>query len=150
MRKRSWILAAALIGLASPAAGHQSGCTECNRGASAGAIVSADLGGEARCTRPGYSLAPGCCEQSRRCCDNAWAGYCEHRAKVEAFWARVGVPKSHVRAAACRQAPTVPCDADSARAVEPTPAIPPASVSRLPSLPATEKATRKPVNPGLR
>ena len=147
MRERSWIFVAVLIGLASPAAGHQSGGAECNGALPAGPMVSWALDAEACCTPPGYCLSPGCCEHSRRCCDNAWAGYCEHRAKVEAFWARVGVPKPHGRPAACRQAPMAPCAPCSTPAVQPTPAVLPPSTSPLPPPAPPEKATRKESHP---
>ena len=48
---------------------------------------------------PAYNLAPGCCEPRRHCFDNAWDGYCEHRAKWDTFWCKVGTgalcPCSH-------------------------------------------------------
>ena len=59
-------------------------------GQTAGWALDGDICG----TPAGYCLAPGCCEYSRHCCDNAWAGYCQHRAKVDAFWSRVGGPKA--------------------------------------------------------
>ncbi len=37
-----------------------------------------------------YSLSPGCCEPRRHCCDNAWDGYCQERARWDAFWCKVG------------------------------------------------------------
>jgi len=45
----------------------------------------------ARChTPPAYALSPGCCEAHRHCCDNAWDGYCEERARWDTFWSKVG------------------------------------------------------------
>jgi hypothetical protein len=44
---------------------------------------------------PGYCLAPGCCECPPSACDNAWDGYCEEKAKWQAFFSRVGTPKAH-------------------------------------------------------
>jgi hypothetical protein len=41
---------------------------------------------------PGYCLAPGCCECPPCACDNAWAGYCEQKARWQAFWTQVGMP----------------------------------------------------------
>jgi hypothetical protein len=39
---------------------------------------------------PAYNLAPGCCEPRRHCFDNAWDGYCQHRACCDTFWCKVG------------------------------------------------------------
>jgi hypothetical protein len=41
----------------------------------------------------GSPLSPGCrgCQTSR--CDNVWAGYCQQKAKWQAFWSRVGTPR---------------------------------------------------------
>jgi hypothetical protein len=165
MRATSWVIAAAVIGLASPAAGHPSGCAGCNRGQAAGPTASWALDAEACATPPGYTLAPGCCEESRHCCDNAWAGYCEHRAKVEAFWARVGTAKPYCRPAGCRPTSMAPCAEHPAKAVQPTPAVPPDTVAPPPApateaplppppkvsrLPPLEKAVSKAASPPLR
>jgi hypothetical protein len=63
---------------------------------------------------PGYCLAPGCCECPPSACDNAWDGYCEEKAKWQAFFARVGTPRPHchgyislVPAEACSTSATV-------------------------------------------
>jgi hypothetical protein len=122
MRWTSWILAVTVIGLAGPAAGYQPGCVGCNGGMTAQQGLDAEA-----CASPGdYCLTPGCCEDHRPCCDNAWAGYCDHRAKVEAFWARVGAPKSCGRGKICRPTPVasdVPCPC-STETMQPTPAVP--------------------------
>ena len=69
------------------AIGHE-GCLGCNKSADGGAWCGS------ACSSPnGYTLSPGCCANTRPCCDNAWAGYCDHRAKVQAFWAKVGTPR---------------------------------------------------------
>ena len=73
------------------------GCAGCNGKTSCGQASPWAMDGAPCCSPPGYTLVPGCCECSRHCCDNAWAGYCEHRAQVDAFWARVGVPKPRRR-----------------------------------------------------
>jgi hypothetical protein len=52
---------------------------------------------KAMCGPPCYS-APGCgglsqggcCECQPTACDNAWDGYCEHKAKVQAYFTKVG------------------------------------------------------------
>ena len=35
-------------------------------------------------------MQPGCGECQPHCCDNAWAGYCQEKARQQAFWYRVG------------------------------------------------------------
>ncbi len=42
------------------------------------------------CAQPGGAGVPGCCEERRHCFDNAWDGYCQERARVDAFWSKVG------------------------------------------------------------
>ncbi len=128
MRRINWILAAAVfVGVAGPAASLDAGCgcAECNGAMAAGYWA---LGGPACCSPPGYCLAPGCGEDSRPCCDNAWAGYCQRKAKVQAFWAKVGVPKPpRRRPAFYRYIPWLApsCDGPSPTA-QPTPDVPPA------------------------
>ena len=43
------------------------------------------------CGAPAYSLAPGCCEFPPSCCENAWEGYCEERARTLALADRMGL-----------------------------------------------------------
>ena len=94
MRWIGVILTAAIVaGFVGSASGQQSGCAGCNGKTPFGHASPWSMDGAPCCSPPGYTLVPGCCEYSRHCCDNAWAGYCEHRARVESFWARVGVPK---------------------------------------------------------
>lgn len=150
MRATDWVIVAVVIGLAGPAAGQPTGCAVCNRGQAKGPNASWAFDAEACATPPGYSLAPGCCEQSRHCCDNAWAGYCEHRAKVEACWARVGTPKPHGRPTICRPAPMAPYCENPAAAVAPTPANPPAAPSPSPAPAPPEKAAKRAPRPPLR
>ena len=93
MRWIGAILAMAIVaGFIGSASGQQAGCAACN-GTTPFAHASPWSMDGGACAPPGYTLVPGCCEYSQHCCDNAWAGYCEHRAKVQSFWARVGVPK---------------------------------------------------------
>ena len=42
---------------------------------------------------PGCCLAPGCCDCPPTACDNAWAGYCQQKAKWQAFFTKVGTPR---------------------------------------------------------
>ncbi|MEN6458873.1 MAG: hypothetical protein ABFC63_08075 [Thermoguttaceae bacterium] len=102
MRWTPWTVAAAIVvGLAATAAQGQPDCVGCNGRTAGGLHGQWALGCEACCAPPGYFLAPGCCEPYRRCCDNSWAGYCEHRARVEAFWARAGVPGRRCASRGC-------------------------------------------------
>lgn len=39
---------------------------------------------------PGCAVSPGCCECPPSPCDNAWDGYCQHKAKYQACWAKFG------------------------------------------------------------
>ena len=124
MRMTSRILTAAfVVGIIGVASLVQAGCTGCSGSADYG---NPALGAEPCCSPPGYCMAPGCCEVYKPCCDNAWAGYCEHKAKVQAFWARVGVKKPKTRRSffscfpwcrPCYEEP-LPCEA-------PTPAVAP-------------------------
>ena len=128
MRWIPWMLAVAVVGLAGPAAGYQPGCASCNGAGYRG------LDAEPCASPCDYCLAPGCCEKYRHCCDNAWAGYCEHRAKVDAFWYRVGVPGNCGRGCPCRYTPVpyVPCDAPAPGPMQPTPAVAPGPIAPVP------------------
>ena len=137
MRWTPWILAAAIVaGSVGPAAGGQPGCPGCNGGMAGGPMGQWALGCDACCAPCGYCLAPGCCEYQRHCCDNSWAGYCQHRARVEAFWARAGVPKLRCRPAGCWGAPMAACPEGPPAGVPPMPAARPAP--RLEPRPAVE------------
>jgi hypothetical protein len=37
-----------------------------------------------------YGMVPGCCRYPPSACDNAWAGYCEEKARRQAFWYQLG------------------------------------------------------------
>ncbi len=41
------------------------------------------------CAQPDAGV-PGCCEERRHCFDNAWDGYCQERARSDAFWSKFG------------------------------------------------------------
>lgn len=84
----------AAYGLVSPAAGAESsggagmkcaGCGHCQ-------TYSAPA-----CAAPFYGMAPGCCKCPPSACDNAWAGYCQEKARWKAFWYRVGTGGSRSR-----------------------------------------------------
>ncbi len=59
-------------------------------------------GGPACYSPPGYCLQWGCCECPPSACDNAWDGYCEEKAKWQAFFTRVGTPRVY-----CHGCPTM-------------------------------------------
>lgn len=40
----------------------------------------------------GYAGFQACCPKTPHCCDNAWACYCEWKARWHALWSRVGEP----------------------------------------------------------
>ncbi len=96
---------------------------------------------------PGYGLAPGCCECPPSACDNAWDGYCEEKAKWQAFFARVGTPRVHYHgcpsmlpAETCSSPPTTPPIMET----QPKPvAKSTVSPSPLPPVMSPSKATSK-------
>jgi len=71
--------------LSSPAAGSQPGCSMCAGGTGSHSYY------EQACGAPGgFSFTPGCCRCKPTCCDNAWDGYCEHKARWQGFWYMMG------------------------------------------------------------
>lgn len=122
MRWMNWVSAAVLLSsltTASLAGQPDCGC----RGATMmNQPGYAALCGEACCSPPGYALVPGCCEDWKPCCANAWAGYCAHRSKVDACWSRVGMPRSERHAMAGGECVD---SAASEAPLRPTPASPP-------------------------
>ena len=119
----------ALVVLTSPAFGANynrngsGGCASCERSSGYGAPA---------CAGPaGYNLAPGCCECPPSACDNAWAGYCQEKARWQAFWARVGTPRPK-------------CGTAVSYTSGPTPA----GVTRLPPV-GPQPATAEPASDGL-
>ena len=91
----------------------------------------------------GYNLSPGCCECPPCACDNAWDGYCDQKARWQAFWARLGTPKPP-RCATYGGVPT-PAAGDCRRLppIEATPAnaSPPANgPTPIPAAPAVPAA----------
>jgi len=151
MRWTCWVFALlAVPGLMTPAVGF-----DAYHGT---AGLSGGRGSCEACSRPmcanpgGFAFVPGCCECQPSCCDNAWAGYCQQKARWQAFWARVGMPRpSHWHAVSCwGPAPSCPgCnnalpaqsaapttgDEPANRALQPLPE-PPAAVPGRPPDPA--------------
>jgi hypothetical protein len=110
MRWLGWASAVSLLVLFNSAIA-DAGCATCG-GNDMGSYRA--YRGPACFAPPGYCLAPGCCECPPSACDNAWDGYCEEKAKWQAFFARVGTPRAHghgcvsaVPAEACNSYPTV-------------------------------------------
>jgi hypothetical protein len=104
------------------------GCANCG-GNDAGSYRA--YCGPACFSPPGFCLAPGCCECPPSGCDNAWDGYCQEKARWQAFFARVGTPKVHCRyvnsiipAEACATDKTIQPSAEP----QPAPAAKPAAV----------------------
>jgi hypothetical protein len=133
MRWIAMILTAAFVAASvGSASGQQTGCAGQNGKTPLRQAAPSSLDGAPCYSPPGYALAPGCCEFSRRCCDNAWAGYCEHRARVESFWARVGVPKARrCRLVSQPAASVAPCPESATPAIRPAPDSTSASASAV-------------------
>ena len=93
MRTTRWIVTIvpkAVLGLslawaAAPTAAGGTGCSRCGLPGGYAAPV------HAMTAAPGMTQA--CCDSTCHPCDNAWAGYCEQKARKQAFYARVGAPK---------------------------------------------------------
>jgi len=152
MRWTGWILAATMFaGCVGQASGGQPGCAGCVGGSALWQPNVASLSGEACCSPNGYagvSAIPGCCcSRSQTCCDNAWDGYCDHHAKVQAFWSRVGTPKvrSCPRVQRRVPAPAAPCVEYPAPTAQPTPAVTP--VQPRPPVQPTPAADATPALP---
>ena len=88
MRRICWVsILLAVWTMSGPATGFDSGygwgrsytgCGQCyNYGAPA-------------CAAPFFGWQPGCCQDQPSPCDNAWAGYCEEKARWKAFCYRLG------------------------------------------------------------
>lgn len=61
------------------------------------------------CASPFHGTVPGCCEFPPSPCDNAWAGYCQEKARCRSFWQRLGTGgATHCGSAptGCQSAPT--------------------------------------------
>lgn len=111
MRRTRTILAAAIVAVSVGSAwGQQTPCAGCSKSMIQVQPSQAELTCPPCCT-----MGNDCCETPRHCCDNAWAGYCEHRAKVDAFWSGVGVPKPRrcLFASPAASAPAADCQSDS-------------------------------------
>jgi hypothetical protein len=64
-------------------------CTSVEGGTCASCSQSCGYGAPA-CAAPFFGWQPGCCESPPSPCDNAWAGYCQEKARCKAFWCRLG------------------------------------------------------------
>jgi hypothetical protein len=90
MRCLCW--ASALLILLTVDSVFAAGCSSCNGNDYTGYKT---YRGSACYTPPGYCLAPGCCECPPSACDNAWDGYCEEKAKWQAYLSCAGVQRIH-------------------------------------------------------
>lgn len=136
------------------------GCASCN-GNDNGSYKS--YRGPACSSPPGYALAPGCCTCQPSACDNAWDGYCEEKAKWQAYFREVGKPKPHHNISvpslfsfsASHPTPAESCNTQPGNTIDtapnppktensPTPALPPAPK------PSVSKVTRFPVMTPMR
>jgi hypothetical protein len=169
MRWTRWILAI-VVGFAGTASGGQPACNGCGGGSAGWQAYAGDLSGEAGCSPPGFtgpiaSRGCGCCCVNHQpCCNNAWDGYCEHHAKVQAFLSRVGMPKTRCYAGTMSAAPMRSCSACSVattqpappsaqpapRAVQPTPPPAPLPPSPASPPPSTTPPPPRPVDNALR
>jgi hypothetical protein len=145
MRWTCWVFALlAVSALVTPAVG-----LEENHGAAglSGGCASCGASGAAAYAAPGgFGLVPGCCACQPSCCDNAWAGYCLQKARWQAFWARVGIPRPGCRWVSCCEAVIgcAECDhGSSSPAPQPLPTTPkePAGAPLQPT-PAVPTAVR--------
>jgi len=112
-------------------------------GASPGSYYS--LCGPACFAPPGFCTAPGCCECPPSACDNAWDGYCQHKARWQAYFYQVGTPRPPrpPRHAYFWELPTLAI----AECPEPTDEIVPAEPSSTPELPSPPALTPVPSVP---
>ena len=92
---------------------------------------------------PGCAVAPGCCECPPSACDNAWEGYCQHKAKWQAYFTKVGTPRPsyyYSKRGYCGSPTPAATEIPSGNVPSPTPATHPESVKPLPPpVPAPEK-----------
>jgi hypothetical protein len=140
MRHAVWVISVAVLATSGYAFGGEPGCLGCSKSIQYQGVWAAEA-----CGAPaGYTMVPGCGEEHRPCCDNAWAGYCEHRAKVDAFWSRVGQPGSCGRGAFSRPVRCEMCsEGCSTVIVQPTPAV----VTPSPTPAQKEKTSPTPAPP---
>jgi len=145
MRWSSWAFILVILLLVNSAVASDLGCTTCN-GAD-GASYRALRGGACFCP-PGFGTQPGCCVCPPSACDNAWDGYCDHKAIWQAFFYRVGTPKAHGCGDCCLTPVPAPCHCTTEvpQAVEPQPAPadkPTAPTTPAPAVPEPNKAAWK-------
>jgi hypothetical protein len=98
---------------------------------------------------PGCSLAPGCCECPPSACDNAWAGYCQHKAKWQAYFTKVGTPRpsyyygNYGNCGRCGSPTPAVREVPAEDSPAPKPAVAPEPAKpAMPPAPAPEKTSR--------
>jgi hypothetical protein len=88
MPRISWAsLPLAVLALTSAAVGSDFGYGWGTTSASCGQCYTY---GAPACGAPFFGWQPGCCQDPPSPCDNAWAGYCEEKARWKAFCYRLG------------------------------------------------------------
>ena len=93
---------------------------------------------------PGYNLTPGCCQCQPHCCDNAWEGYCQNKARWQSFWQLVGTGAFKCRRCAPAAFSTA-CPAGCSRQqVEPMPQFQPGAA--VPGRPPPPAAPTPPIH----
>ena len=88
------IMATAIIDTETFAAG-----PACGEDVAYGGVAHYPNCGRSNCGSPRYgswlygSTSPDCCECQPSTCDNAWATFCDEKARWKAYWHQVGTPK---------------------------------------------------------
>ncbi len=92
MRWIDWFFAVLAAGvLVGPAvASDELACDELTKCVSCSQYRDMDYYAPGCYASPGFNLTPGCCQCQPNCCDNAWDGYCQEKARWQAFWYWVG------------------------------------------------------------
>ena len=106
------------------------------------------LGAQPCAVAGGFHLVAGCCECAPGACDNAWDGYCEQKARWQAFWARLGTPRAP-RYAGAMSAALVTAGGSCRRLPPVTDELEPPELHSLPAAPLPEpEPTPVPAKPG--
>jgi len=114
------------------------------------AVLSSDV----CCAPGGYVTVPGCCEELRPCCANAWAGFCVRKSmKHDACRGCAGIPRGvwhggvwyesdGFRSSNCCNSGGV-SNADEPTTIQPAPTSPTPTPTPAP-VPAPEKSGQRP------
>lgn len=139
MRSICWTSAMlSVVGLVGSASGFELGC---NHAGTCGSGPWSALCAPA-CAAPAYGTERGCCESTPSCCDDAWAGYCQERARRLAFWDRFFAEKPHGG-----RRTTVVYDAPSGQAMYAPAGSTAVPVEAFPSAPSAPVESPQPIPP---